>query len=420
MRAAGTVEAYAPPAGAGVRVESALYTGYAPSIAFDPLLLKIIATAPHSVAHHVAGAIEGGGGAIEGDGGGGDGGAWQLACRRLLRACGELHLRGSLATDVADVCAIVQSDTFARGEWTTGMVDAQGVPSLPPPPLAREAKAATVGAEARAALLGRASGVAGGDGGTGGGSTAPMDGASPPPPPDGCSWVVAPHDGVVVGSGESVAGAGDRVGAGSTLVVLSAMKLEHTVKCPHEGTLEELCVASGQHVRRGQPIALLRASDPKAEQTPTAGALTLGGAGGGEADGEQTATGGGGDSATRPDLARVLQARHELSDAGRAAAATGGTKFAQKLAARHARGQLSARENVAALLDADAPFLEYGRHAVAAQRGRSSLEELRARTPADGLVCGVGAINGAAVGAAAARAAVAAYDATVLAGTQVG
>lgn len=77
---------------------------------------------------------------------------------------------------------------------------------------------------------------------------------------------------------------------------------------------------------------------------------------------------------------------------------------------RHAAGGRTARENVADLVDAES-FVEYGRFAIAAQRGRRDLDDLIARTPADGLVAGTARINGGAC-------AVLSYDYTVLAGTQ--
>ena len=80
------------------------------------------------------------------------------------------------------------------------------------------------------------------------------------------------------------------------------------------------------------------------------------------------------------------------------------------MAQRRERGRRTARENLADLLDADT-LVEYGPLLFAAQEGRRPREELIARTPADGLVGGVGAIEG--------RPCVAmSYDYTVLAGTQ--
>jgi acetyl-CoA carboxylase carboxyltransferase component len=83
---------------------------------------------------------------------------------------------------------------------------------------------------------------------------------------------------------------------------------------------------------------------------------------------------------------------------------------------RHEAGGRTARENIEDLIDPGS-FVEYGRFAIAAQRGRRELEELLERTPADGLVGGTARINGELFGEAAACA-VLSYDYTVLAGTQ--
>jgi acetyl-CoA carboxylase carboxyltransferase component len=83
---------------------------------------------------------------------------------------------------------------------------------------------------------------------------------------------------------------------------------------------------------------------------------------------------------------------------------------------RRARGGRTARENVEDLVDPGS-FVEYGRFAIAAQRGRRTVEDLIARTPADGMIGGTARVNGDLFGDAAACA-VLSYDYTVLAGTQ--
>jgi len=87
------------------------------------------------------------------------------------------------------------------------------------------------------------------------------------------------------------------------------------------------------------------------------------------------------------------------------------------VARRRKTQQRTARENVDDLLDAGS-FIEYGSLVVAARRKRHSLEKLIEQTPADGMIMGLGRVNGARFGDAAARCAVMAYDYTVLAGTQ--
>jgi methylmalonyl-CoA carboxyltransferase 12S subunit len=108
----------------------------------------------------------------------------------------------------------------------------------------------------------------------------------------------------------------------------------------------------------------------------------------------------------REDLAEVLARRALTEDASRAEA----------VERRHAAGGRTARENLDDLVDPGS-FVEYGRFAIAAQRGRREVEDLIARTPADGLVGGTATVNAETFGERAACA-VLSYDYTVLAGTQ--
>jgi acetyl-CoA carboxylase carboxyltransferase component len=96
-----------------------------------------------------------------------------------------------------------------------------------------------------------------------------------------------------------------------------------------------------------------------------------------------------------------VRERHEIGlDAARPEA----------IAKRHEIGRRTARENLAELVD-EGSFVEYGPLLFAAQERRRSREDLIARTPADGLVAGVGEIDGM-------RCVAMSYDYTVLAGTQ--
>jgi len=110
--------------------------------------------------------------------------------------------------------------------------------------------------------------------------------------------------------------------------------------------------------------------------------------------------------AARDDLAEVLRRRELTRDAARPEA----------VRRRREGGGRTARENVEDLVDPGS-FVEYGRFAIAAQRGRREVEELIARTPADGFIGGTARVNGERFGERAACA-VLSYDYTVLAGTQ--
>ncbi len=87
------------------------------------------------------------------------------------------------------------------------------------------------------------------------------------------------------------------------------------------------------------------------------------------------------------------------------------------VARRVQKMQRTTRANLKDLFDPDS-FIEYGALAVAAQRQRRSEEDLRAKTAADGLIAGIGSVNGALFGEETSRCMVLAYDYTVLAGTQ--
>jgi len=185
----------------------------------------------------------------------------------------------------------------------------------------------------------------------------------------------APLSGTVV----TVATPGDSVRPGTAVVVLEAMKMEYPIEAGVDGTVGEVCVAVGETVAEGALVA-----------TVTAGSVV-------PPEGSARSDDGRG---PRSDLAAVV-ARHRLGlDEARPAA----------VAKRRGTHQRTARENVDDLLDPGS-FVEYGPLAIAAQRRRRSLDDLVANTPADGLVGGIGTVEGR-------RVAVLSYDYTVLAGTQ--
>ncbi len=109
----------------------------------------------------------------------------------------------------------------------------------------------------------------------------------------------------------------------------------------------------------------------------------------------------------RPDLAEVIR-RHAFGlDENRPAV----------VAKRQEKNQRTARTNVEDLYDTGS-FIEYGALAIAAQRERRSLDDLISKTPTDGLIAGIGSVNGSLFHEDKARCMVMAYDYTVLAGTQ--
>jgi acetyl-CoA carboxylase carboxyltransferase component len=88
----------------------------------------------------------------------------------------------------------------------------------------------------------------------------------------------------------------------------------------------------------------------------------------------------------------------------------------EAVARRRKTNQRTIRENIQDLCDGH--FMEYGALAVAAQRQRRTMEDLTSKTPADGVIAGIGQVNSSLFGEDKARCMIIAYDYTVLAGTQ--
>jgi len=196
--------------------------------------------------------------------------------------------------------------------------------------------------------------------------------------------VVSPFAGTVVNV--SVA-SGDRVHVGQPLLILESMKMEHVVAAVRSGTIVHVAVVPGDSVAASAPLMEM---EEGAVDAPDAAGVGV----------APPAT-------VRPELAELRARVANTLDTGRTAATT----------RRHAAGRRTARENVDDLCDPGS-FEEYGALVIAAQRARRNLDDLIHNTPADGLIAGIGRVNGDRFDDRQARCAVLSYDYTVLAGTQ--
>jgi len=171
---------------------------------------------------------------------------------------------------------------------------------------------------------------------------------------------------------------GGLVGPSDAVAILEVMKMEQPVLAGVSGTVSSLAVVIGDAVGQGDRLATIVVGEGRDEVTPE----------------------------DNPDLSSLhhVDERHRLGlDEARPEA----------VAKRQERGRRTARENLA---DLTTEFIEYGPLAIAAQRGRRGLDDLIRRTPADGMVGGIGRIDTGTGGEV--RAIVVSYDYTVLAGTQ--
>jgi len=178
---------------------------------------------------------------------------------------------------------------------------------------------------------------------------------------------------------------GDVVSAGTELVIIESMKMEHPVVAEIACRISALFATVGKTVNEGE-VLVEYVAESISQNTDVASVPASG---------------------QRADLEQLRRRQELLLDSSRSEA----------VAKRHARGQRTARENVADLID-EGTFVEYGSFGVAAQRSRRSEEDLIANTPADGLITGLAKINSEMFGAENTNCAVVAYDYTVLAGTQ--
>ncbi len=198
------------------------------------------------------------------------------------------------------------------------------------------------------------------------------------------SAVVAPIQGTVVSVSIN---AGDEVHVGQPLLVMEAMKMEHVIESTMSGIVRAVTVSVGDTVFEGHPLVVVEADGEMRDAIVEIEAIDL--------------------DAIRPDLAEALARQAMTRDEARPEA----------VARRVATNQRTARENVDDLCDPGS-FQEYGSLVIAAQRRRRTLEDLIARTPADGMISGMGRVNGRLFPDSEARCIVMSYDYTVLAGTQ--
>ena len=351
----GTLSAFDPPAGRGIRVDSFGYAGYRTSPSFDPLLAKVIA---HSSSDNFTDVVQ-----------------------RAYRALCEFRIEG-VATNIGFLQNLLCHPSVESNDVDTTFIERHanelaasdsGHPRL----YAQPSKTALAGAridtsdplavlhhgkQARPAVN-RAdvtSGLA--------------DGAV----------LKAPMQGTIVSIDVH---AGDVVRRGQQVMVMESMKMEHVIEAATAGHVAEILVTEGDAVLEGAPLMAVRAGDVEHDTQQIAALVDP--------------------DHIRQDLAEVKARKRRTLDAERPEA----------VARRRATQQRTARENVEDLCD-PGTFVEYGGLALAAQRARRSLDELIEKTPGDGMVTGVGRINGDLFPEPQSSAVVMAYDYTVLAGTQ--
>ncbi len=202
--------------------------------------------------------------------------------------------------------------------------------------------------------------------------------------PDGTIALRAPLQGTIVSIAAKV---GDKVRGSAPILIMEAMKMEHVIEANVSGVVRALAVSPGDTVFENAPLAFIEESEVSGEAAAAEAEHDL--------------------DYIRPDLAELFARRKTTTDAARPEA----------VAKRRKSGQRTARENIEDLCDPGS-FTEFASLVVAGRLRRSTMEELIARTPGDGLVMGLGRVNGDVFDDEQARVVAISYDYTVLAGTQ--
>lgn len=202
--------------------------------------------------------------------------------------------------------------------------------------------------------------------------------------PEGSKAIVAPMQATVVSIDVSN---GSEVIAGQQLAVLEAMKMEHVVVAPCNGVIVNIFTITGETLLNGETLLALNPLESEKSEYKSEEELDL--------------------ELIRADLREVTERRAFGLDENRQVAVD----------KRHKRGQQTARENIAQIFDEDS-FVEYGEFAIAAQSQRRSIDDLVSNTSGDGIITGLGQVNGKYFIEEKSRCAYAVGDYMVLAGTQ--
>ncbi|MBB6340068.1 acetyl/propionyl-CoA carboxylase alpha subunit [Pseudomonas fluvialis] len=207
--AVGTLAAYEPPSGPGLRVDGYGYAGYPVSPSYDSLLTKLIATAPD----------------------------YPAALRRAYRALCEFRLDG-VASNLHLLQNLLRLPEVQGNRVSTRFVESRLDELLAAQPKAHAHHYFS------ASLAQSATGPR------------PVDA------PPGTQPLNTPSTGVLVCLEVAE---GDAVAAGQTIAVLEAMKMEFEVRASHSGIIRALVAQPGDTLAEGQALLFIEPAEVAAE-----------------------------------------------------------------------------------------------------------------------------------------------------------
>ena len=347
------------PFGPGVRVDTYGYTGYQTNPSFDSLIAKVITYGSED--------------------------SYQKALNRMNSALNDFYIEG-ITTNLDLLKRIINYPVMKKNKIHTGFLEDHLEEILKPRKSKSKAKrkdqnlaGAQIESEDPLAVLDHGKGLISADSQSENIIEMRVDDL-----PDGIEAIEAPMQGLMVNFNVKI---GDKVWVGKTIAIMEAMKMEHELLSEVSGEVTEITVDEGDTVYEGHPLILIKTAAVEIPETDQQEKLDL--------------------NFIRPDLQEAIDRKQAGHDINRPEA----------VAKRRKTGHRTARENIKDLCDKDS-FIEYGSVVLAAQRRRRTEEDLIKNTTGDGMVCGLGHVNGDLFPEADSRVMAMSYDYMVLAGTQ--
>ena len=206
--------------------------------------------------------------------------------------------------------------------------------------------------------------------------------------PTGSSGIQAPLQGTII---EINVTEGEEVYQGQQMLIMDAMKMEHVIEAPVSGTVTALHVSANEAVNEDHLMIVIEEGEVSVEEAISDEIYDI--------------------DHIRPDLAEAKERLSYGLDKSRPEA----------VAKRHGTNHRTAEENLNDLLD-PGTYIEYGSLTIAAQRRRRKVDDLMRNTARDGMITGIGSVNGdyfdGQIPEINTQCVVMSYDYMVLAGTQ--
>ncbi|MCH8542021.1 MAG: ATP-grasp domain-containing protein [Alcanivorax sp.] len=206
----GTLSAFEPPTGAGIRVDSCGYTGYTTNPRFDTLLAKLIVHGPHD--------------------------AYATLLQRAYRALCECRIEG-VATGIPLLQNLLSHPQVQANDIDTGFIGTHLETLLAEPHQPHPQYYFSDAVHP---------------------ATRPAATPEEAPLPEGCAAVAAPVSGTLT---SMLVAPGAVIAAGQTLALMDAMKMEFELKATHAGRIVECRGQAGDLISEGQPVVILEVGE---------------------------------------------------------------------------------------------------------------------------------------------------------------